>query len=204
MKKISRVFICAVSSIALFAIASCSEKSSPIEKALRDQIICDNPEITGLNLSEVKVEEKVTFGAELEHSFKIFRAKEKMERGRFEKYSEEAKPATAALHLKKAETSARILEALEGYKKAHASSLDSIVYYVVSFKMSYNKADRTPVKKLSSITTDMRVCNIVDASRSAKIGMSSTMPGYSALLDSCAPAQEQEEDASSEDEQMVE
>lgn len=187
MKKFSRVAFFVSAALSFFCAASCSEKTSPVEDAIRKQIMIDNPDITGLSISELKVVEKVSFGSELEHSFKLFRSKEKLERQRYEKYSAESKPANAALHLEKAQTSARILEALELYKAAHSSSADSILYYVVSFKMNYNKSDRTPIAKLASVTSDFKIGNIVDPTRSAKAGMSSTMPGYSALIDSCKP-----------------
>jgi len=200
MKK-SLLFLSCAAILLSLAVMSCSNDNTPaLEKAIKSQIMTDNPDITGLNLTNIKVEENITFGAELEHTCKIFKKKESLERGRAEKYEAERKPATAAHHLEMAQSSAAILEALQEYKARHASSLDSIVYYVVSFNVTYsNSGSRTPQKRQAAVTPDMQVCNIVDINHSVKLGMSSTMPGYKELLESLkAPEVEQEVEIASE------
>jgi len=193
MKK-SLIIISAAALLSALMISCSNDNSSALEKAIKGQILSDNPDVTGLNLSKINIEESVTFGAELEHTIKIFKKKESLERGKYEKYQEERKPATAAHHLEMAESSAAILQALQGYKARHSSSLDSIVYYVVSFNVMYsNSGSRTPQKRQAAVTPDMRVCNIVDINHSVKLGMSSTMPGYKELLDSLKPQQQEDE-----------
>lgn len=160
-----KIMIIAAIAVAFFAAVSCASEQDPVQTAVMEKILAENPQVVKFDFTKFEKVKDVTLADELTRRQRLFQTKEKAY----------AKKAT------KRDEATAVLARIEAYREAHAAQMDSVIYTVYTYDGYGKMADGGKVVaegQFATVSPDGTVYTLQPAGGNASKGMGVAIPGY--------------------------